>query len=44
MHIDILNLVRTAHSLSAMYVNIDTGTDILCVYVLIPWFIKLYIQ
>lgn len=50
MHIDILNLLRTAHTFSAMYVNIHTvhtvQTYILCVCVcvcecvLIPWFLK----
>lgn len=46
MHIDILNLLRTAHTFSAMYVNIHTvQTYILCLYrvcvcELIPWFLK----
>lgn len=47
MHIDILNLLRTAHTFSAMYVNIQykhTYFVYVCVCVLIPWFIKLYIQ
>lgn len=41
MHIDILNLVRTAHTCSAMYVNTHTVQTCLCLF---PWFIKLYIQ
>lgn len=47
MHIDILNLLRTAHTFSVMYVIIHTVQTYfvyVCACVLIPWFIKLYIQ